>query len=276
MKISILILSSFAFCTAFAQAPAAPNAAIGPTVKNAQATVKHVKGTHPIQYRRRVKLYKDGGLVPALSNGKHVRIINSQSIIPDDQVEEVAAAIRQTARFAVNIVKSDNAATVPADEKTGASIYLVANDSDPRILVAPEDAWSRVNVKALTKDAPKPEVLKARFTKECWRGLAISLGASNSMMQPCIMHDVFELKDLEENDLLVPCPEPFNKIMNTARARGIEPGKMVLYRKAVKEGWAPEPKTDVQRKIKENPDVEIELPAELQAELNKLLVPSGK
>lgn len=275
MKISLIVIASFATGIAFAQAPAMPSDAIGPTIKNATVT-KHVKGTHPVQYKRRVRMYKDGGLVPAPSNGKCVRIVNAQTVVPDDCVEEVAAAIRQTARFAVKIIKAEDASSIGPDEKAGANIYLVANDSDPRILVAPEDAWSRVNVKALTKDSPKPEVLKARFTKECWRGLGISLGAANSMMQPCIMHDVRELKDLEENDLLVPCPEPFNKIMSTARARGIEPGKMVLYRKAVKEGWAPEPQNEVQRKIKENPDVEIELPAELQAELNKLLVPSGK
>ena len=199
---------------------------------------------------RETAIRKQGGFVVAPATGKRIYLVNLQAFMPDDVVAEVAGAIRETARFAVEVVKAKNPEDVkPESSLVGATVYLVWNDADPRLLVAPEDGWARVNVKRLKDDAPKALALKSRFVKECWRALAMALGASNSSVQPCIMHDVFSSKDLDANPVEVPSPEPLHKMIETGRARGLVQSRRVLYRTACEEGWAPVPATANQTAI---------------------------
>lgn len=199
---------------------------------------------------REAAISRQGGFVVAPATGKRVYFVNLQTFMPDDVVAEVAGAVRETARFAVEVVKAKDASDVRLEsDQVGATVYLVSNDADPRLLVAPEEGWARVNVKRLRDGSPKALVLKSRFVKECWRALAMALGASNSTLQPCIMHDVFSSGDLDANSVEVPSPEPLHKMIDTGRARGLAQSRRVLYRTACEEGWAPPPVNDRQKAV---------------------------
>ena len=75
------------------------------------------------------------------------------------------------------------------------------------------------------------------------------LGASDSMMQPCLMSPVHSLSDLDANTCVMPTMEPFNMMINNVRKLGVAVRRRVSYHKACEEGWAPAPTNDIQRAI---------------------------
>ena len=203
--------------------------------------------------RRKAGLEKriamSGGQIEKLVDGKVIRIIDAQSKAPRSCLDAVAASIKQTLQLTVEVVSGEAGKAYRPDEKVGVAISLVENSDDTTLVVAPEQAWAVVDVLALTKDAPSPEVLSERVQKEIWRGVAIALGASNSNIQPCLMRQINSLSDLDDVKTLVPCPEPFNAMLTTSTKLGLGRTYRTSYRKACKEGWAPAPTNDNQRVI---------------------------
>lgn len=197
-----------------------------------------------------MRILKEGGLVQEVNTGRVVRVVNSTSL-SNSAVEQMAQSLRTNLRFPVEVVTLKAPSDLSKDRKYAVHIYLKAAGNTPALLVAPEEAWASVNVEALEKDAPPDDVFIKRVNKEFWRATAMALGASNSMFQPCLMSDVFSLADLDAISLPAPCPEPFNKMMNTARHLGIFPSRRVTYKRACEEGWAPAPTNDVQKAIYE-------------------------
>lgn len=57
------------------------------------------------------------------------------------------------------------------------------------------------------------------------------------------------LKELDRIPVLQPCPEPFNKMIDSAKAYGINTIAIATYRTACQQGWAPAPTNDVQKAI---------------------------
>lgn len=184
-----------------------------------------------------------GGFLCAPVTGKVIRVINRQNALVAEDVEKIVHDTCGTLNYIAEIVAVD-----PSDGRTGARIELVEDDS-PTLLVAPEDFWSRVNVLRLTVDKPDVKLLRRRFIKEFWRAFAMALGAANSNYQPCLMRTVSSLDDLDGDDTLTPCPEPFDKIQRTGEKIGLVHPRRVSYKRACQEGWAPAPTNDVQKAI---------------------------
>jgi hypothetical protein len=136
------------------------------------------------------------------------------------------------------------------DDTTAAVILVGDRGADaPRILVAPEEGWAAVNTEALAADGATGSNYNLRVTKEMWRALAIMLGASDSMFQPCLLAPVHSLADLDGLGCVVPSPEPFGKMARNAIALGCQRQYRATYKRACVEGWAPAPTNDVQKAI---------------------------
>ena len=217
----------------------------------------------------RARVYCDGGLVFDPSSGSAIRIVNIADCVPGAILPPVCEAIRQTGQFPVRIEVAKSRDDVKNDPKdTPVNIFL-SDGGATGLLVAPEEHWAAVNVSALKVDAPSDEVFRDRLEKEIWRALAYAMGGANSQIQPCVMRDIEKPSDLDRYKVKVVSPDPLHKMMQCARQIGLSQGRRVTYRQAVKEGWAPAPLTDVQRRIRENPEAEIEIPQKMKDGIEK-------
>ena len=200
--------------------------------------------------RRLSRIERAGGWVTQPSNGKIIRIINAQKRVPRVSLEETAGQIGNVTSFPVVVTDSDE--TDPAKiivGDTAAAIIVKDSAEKERITVAPEDGWSVVNVRAIGADGADEARVTVRTSKEVWRAAAMMLGASDSMMQPCLMAPIHSIADLDANTCVMPTMEPFNKMINNAKQMGVAVRRRVSYRKACQEGWAPEPTNAVQKAI---------------------------
>ena len=199
-----------------------------------------------IAYRER-RLKEMGGYVSLPSTGKVIRVVNAQARVGEAALLKTAKSIQISVGFPVEVTPAEKGDLF--GEKYAVAVVMEDMPNAPRLLVAPEEKWARVNVAALAADSPSAEVLESRARKELWRAAAMVLGAADSLLQPCLMCPIHSLADLDAVPVLVPCPEPYNKMHATAKRLGCRPVIRATYLKACQEGWAPAPTNDIQRAI---------------------------
>ena len=200
--------------------------------------------------RREKRLAESGGLVERDIAGKSALIVNAQSVVPNECIEEAAASIRGLALVKVEMVTGDPSKSHRPTEEHPVVVSVI-NDptSDATILVAPEQNWATLNVNLLLRDNPPNEVVASRIHKEIWRATAMAMGASNSMTQPCLLRQINTLRELDRTKNMLPSPQPINNMIEVADKLGIVRVHRATYRKACQEGWAPAPTNDVQKVI---------------------------
>ncbi|MGN0847135.1 MAG: hypothetical protein ACI4RA_07105 [Kiritimatiellia bacterium] len=224
------------------------------------APVPHVPGqTQGRRGRRRLtpeqQMERFGGFVERERAGRVCSFADAQGRVPGGTLELVARQIERTLSIPVVVARAearDAGAFPPPGPSGGAGAVVSVIDlpGRPSLLVAPENGWAQVNVAALAGDAPAPDVLDARVRKELWRAFVLLFGGGNSSASAQdLMRPVNSLADLDARPGLVPGPEPFNAVLDGARARGIAPVHRTTYRQACVEGWAPTPTNDAQRVI---------------------------
>ena len=199
-----------------------------------------------------------GGIVEKVYKGKVLRVLDAQDAVPTDKVVELTRKIRWTSLLPVEVVKGpaerkgcalEAAGGLAAQDGVGAGVLLVEDAKLPIILASPDSRWAILNIAALLSDNPPPDRLLARFTKVYWCAVARSLGVGNSCYQGCVLVPFANLKDLDRIGALQPCPEPFNKMIDSAAAYGIRTLSIASYRDACHQGWAPPPANDEQQAI---------------------------
>ena len=195
------------------------------------------------------RMSSEGGYVERITDGGRVNIVNAQSVVNEAVLEAAATSIRRILLLAVDITKGESDNAYRPGGRYPVVISLTDTIGDATLMVAPEQCWAVVNTKLLSSDSPTESVLADRAQKEIWRALAIILGASNSSIQPCVMHQVNSLGDLDAIRTKVPCPEPFTMMGMVANHLGIGRVMKASYRRACEEGWAPAPTNDVQKAI---------------------------
>lgn len=219
-------------------------------IATALALASFVEAATPgVQQRkpRRKTIAELGGIVAMAPTGRVIRVANAQKRVPED-VLKATAEVMQGALGLPIVVSAGGSDARPGDN-TAAVVVLADRGDAPRVLVAPEEGWAAVNTEALAADGATGTNYELRVTKEMWRALAIMLGASDSMFQPCLLAPVHSLADLDGLGCNVPSPEPFGKMVRNARALGCQPAHRATYKRACQEGWAPAPTNDVQRAI---------------------------
>ena len=200
--------------------------------------------------RRERRLAESGGIVERKVEGKSALIVNAQSVVPIEYIEEAAASIRGLALVKVEATVGDPS-KIHRPTPEHPVVVSVVNDpaSDATILVAPEQNWATLNVSLLLRDNPPKDVVASRIHKEIWRATAMAMGASNSMTQPCLLRQINTLRELDHTKNMLPSPQPINNMIEVADKFGIVRVHRATYRKACEEGWAPAPTNDVQKAI---------------------------
>lgn len=194
--------------------------------------------------RRLAKIAAEGGLVAKPYAGKWVMIVNDQNRIAEKDFFREKQSPADLFQFPIKVVPSKT------DVSKAAVVITVSDNANaPALLVAPEIPWAGVNVGALAADKPKDDVLVARVQKEIWRAFMYACGAANSQMASCVMRPIFGVKDLDFQNICVPCPESLPRVMTTAKALGIGETSSCTYKQACVEGWAPAPTNDLQKAI---------------------------
>ncbi len=206
--------------------------------------------------RRRSAAQVGGILVKPGTGIGTVKFINCQDKIDDAFLKETVKGIATFLSINLEVVPSDGSAfdmTKIAEEKAKFNaqelIYLVNDKSLPMSLMAIEDGYALINFAALATDASDAGALKNRVQRQIWRIFGLMNGASNTIFPHCVLKSVHNVKDIDKLGANVMCPEPYSKICDDLRARGVLPRVMATYRQACNEGWAPEPTNEVQRAI---------------------------
>ena len=203
--------------------------------------------------RGRRKGLPSGGFLKVANDGKVIEVMNDQTLCPAEWIQDFEGMVMKNFGFPVKFVTWD--ANAPRPENVAGRILVVAKDSVPALLCAPEELWSQVNVKPLKADNPDEIKFKNRVNKEMLRALGYAMGCGNSSAQPCVMADITSLKDLDEAARTMG-PEASGKTDLNGRLRGCKITQFVSYRRACTEGWAPAPTNDVQRAIWEQANAE--------------------
>lgn len=218
------------------------------------ATTNKIKRTRPP--RRPPSSF--GGIVEKEYSGKVLRIFNTQKYLSHNKL----ATCVKDMRWKSLLPFEASLAALPKDEclmkfatsligtnDTAAAVLIVEDEKYPIMLGALEKRWTILNISPLKVDNPSLNVFEKRFAKVLWIAVSRTLGAGYSSFKPCVMQPFTTVTELDNNPAVIPCPEPFNKMINTAKAYGIDMIKIASYRAACQEGWAPAPTNDIQKAI---------------------------
>lgn len=220
----------------------------------AQKTPQQLKAERE---ERRVKaMNESGGFIadPRQANGKFV-FVNAQKSVGKDVLNVAAHKIQNACLVLTEVVdgekvdcKTADAAFVKLNAKMAA--FLIEEAGLPMTIQCPESRWALINVAALKKDNPSKDVLDARVRKMMSRTMAMMFQAgysvsANSTVQP--ITTVAQLDKIPGEGVATDCQ---TVIQQTASKFDFEIMKRTLYRKALDEGWAPEPVTEIQKNCK--------------------------
>ena len=189
------------------------------------------------------RIAKAGGEVvrPGTFTGK-VAIISQQSRLPAADCQAVARMLAELTQC--NIVAE-------ADEKATIRLYLIDASNEPVMLLAPEDHWGKLNVARMVEDLPgeraKEKFFASRARKMIIKSLSLLMGGGSSQFPGNIMNTA-SLRELDQCQEGVPV-DMVDNYLAYLKAIGVKPAEKTTYRKACREGWAPEPTNEVQRVI---------------------------
>ncbi|MCL1888544.1 MAG: hypothetical protein FWF96_06705 [Kiritimatiellaeota bacterium] len=209
-----------------------------------------------MQEMRAEMLRKNGPVVTSLPKGPGILFRDMQSAVPHEVMTNVVENLGKVTRLPFTAETADPPAGADplawareslASEKTGAVVLLVDHKGWPSLFTAPEESWAIVNVDALREGADD-EKLSRRVQQELWRAACFALSASDQRAPKCVMGVVLKPADLDELNV-APFPEYLGRMMQHARALGIENLKMAPYRKAVEDGWAEKPANENEQRI---------------------------
>ena len=189
------------------------------------------------------RIARAGGEVvrPGTFTGK-VAIISQQSRLPHADCEAVAKMLAELTQC--NIVAE-------ADEKASIKLYLIDAPKEPVMLLAPEDHWGKLNLARMVDDLPgegaKEKFFASRARKMIIKSLSLLMGGGSSQFPGNIMNAA-TMRELDQCQESVPV-DMVDNYTAYLKAIGVKPAEKSTYRKACREGWAPQPTNDVQKAI---------------------------
>ena len=199
-----------------------------------------------------------GGIVEKAYTGKVFRILNAQTDYAGEPLMKLTKDIRHTALLPIECVQGevpagkcpfDVAEQLVATTNVGAGVIVVNDAKLPILTIAPDRRWGILNVTPAKADNPTPEKFAKRFNKLYWNVIARTLGAGTSSYPGCVLTPFSDMSQLDAIAATQPCPEPFNKMIDTGKKYGIGIISIASYRMACEKGWAAAPTNDVQKAI---------------------------
>lgn len=220
-----------------------------------------------------------GGIVEKKYTGNVLRIVNLQQTFPKEKIEKLTRDMRWMALLPFETVSEDIpdakclidiASSFVGKNNASAIVVIAENDKLPLTLISPERKWTILNISPLLSDNPNSKKIEERIKKMLWVSVARTLGAGNSSYRPCVLAPFTTIHDLDKNLALKPCPEPFNKMIDTAASYGIKTITISSYKKACEEGWAHAPTNDIQKAIWDKVHAMPTAPIKIKPEAKKV------
>ncbi len=180
--------------------------------------------------------------------------VNAQKTLPAEAFEAPMTNIREEFRISCYVregefVSLKDLAAMAAKTNHACVVCVVDMPDFPQVLTAPDNHWSLVNVAPLKADKPDAAKLAERFRKVAYRGFALAMGAGFSAQAGGLLQPAETLADLDAIYGKASPPDCHFPIINYCELRKVAPGGMAPYRIACKEGWAPPPKDELQKRI---------------------------
>ena len=185
---------------------------------------------------------KQGGFLerPDSLKGK-IAFIDTQDAVKGDVIKKAIERINAGTEFnlAYNKVQAGKPGDLLRDSGANLAVVVIADDTTPAMLVAPEERWAVVNARKTKSD----EITR----KEIMRAFSLLCGGGSSQF-PGGLFNKAKLEDVEECDEAIPT-DLLNAHKDYLKQLGVTPKMRSSYKVAVREGWAPEPTNDIQKAI---------------------------
>ena len=204
----------------------------------------------PPEKRVEIFMRHEGGKIVKPNSRKGTIVYaNAQKRAPRAWMESQIAEFNKRLHYAIEI--RDAEFTLPKPKTLGeATLFIVDDDKLPSSLLASEDRWALVNVAPLAQgEGVKPQFFEARVKKALTRSLAQLSGAQDSSHPNSLLCCMTTPSDLDTH---IDCSLPVDIISRFPKyleRYGIKPEKIVSYRTACNEGWAPPPTNDLQKAV---------------------------
>lgn len=204
------------------------------------------------EYFKKTSELHSGGIVekPGAGSGTFLFVDSSQSLTESMFVRDFNM-LNRTLKVSPKIVKGkhvtiETANATKTELNANAAVFVVDNETYPRLITASEEGWAIVNVGKLKEGEPSKELMEKRITVEVIRGLAQIFGSGNAGMS---MMSITTLKDIDNLEHPGFPPSAMKTCQMQMKKLGFEPKVLASYRVACKQGWAPPPTNDVQKAI---------------------------
>ena len=205
------------------------------------------QGETALSPRAKVMLKHFGGFIDDKRSQKgSIAIVNAQNSAKSEWLLEAGNIFAKDLRISVNVVPGAFEMGNPSLAGS-VTIFVVEDAKLPISLVAPEAHWAVVNITSLKSSSEA--FFKSRVSKAVTRAMVLLLGGADSQYPMCIMGNIGKASDLDKYpDSRLPV-DVLDRIQKNMGVVGIVPYKIVTYRKACEEGWAPQPTNDIQRAV---------------------------
>lgn len=202
-----------------------------------------------------IKSSKDGLLEKRGSaRGKVVVALTTDAMTVSNATASVDELVRELrADYVFEVVRMAPGAPSEIMRRTEATVAVVFTEDDvnPALLVAPDEHWALVNVRALARglatDRARERFLPSRCSKQLKRAFVAACGGFASSFKGNIMN-VRETADLDLCPDLLPV-DRISAALAHMRLLKMRPRDWYTYEDACEEGWAPAPTNDVQKAI---------------------------
>ena len=188
-----------------------------------------------------------GGILkrPGTQKGSIV-FLDCKSGVDSSIIKKSAANFEKELNYGIEV--KEGAFDISCPKIIGeATLFIVKDANLPKMLVAPEDKWAMVNVFHLSTN--NKNVYNSRVSKELSRGLALLAGGFLSQFQHTLTECVTSPEQLDRYyDWRLPF-DTLQKMKSYLKGYGLTPFEPVSYRDACYEGWAPQPKDEIQKAI---------------------------
>ena len=192
-----------------------------------------------------------GGILEKPGSGK-LALVLSQKSYTRDEIENLASLFGGQLQIPVSVVDSPVAVTLDGASgilsKTGVTvgIFIVDDEGLPLSLVAMEERWALINAAKVSKGAANSEQATKRLQREISRMLkAIFLNGTSEKGATAVRYAA-DLEKIQKDPI---DGQQLFTIVRGLPSYGLIAPRIVPYKLACKEGWAPAPTNDIQKAI---------------------------
>lgn len=206
--------------------------------------------------REHMRRHTGGRIVKPGSQKGKVAFINTQGTVPAEVFK--AAANLNAQMTGLNVVYEQTEAADPValkqNSKADIAVIVVSDDKTPIMLAAVEDGWAVVNVKKLDRNLKSEEAKKKFYYERCLREVIRAFAVISGGVYSQYPGNIMSVTKVEDMDLCKPFipMDRVETILRYLEAHNVTPQRIVPYRKACQEGWAPQPTNDYQKAVWED------------------------